>query len=225
VIRVAITTDRFGAAAPPFADRGLEPVPMPCIRFEPAGPQVLDRARQAALGADLLILTSARSVELLWPGGSMPGVDVAAVGEETAAAVTTRRGRVTVLGRSGLASLTDKMMDRLGSSRVVFPHAAGTDPVPLETLRARAAGLTEFEIYRMVPVAPGPFPVRVVAFASPSAVAGWFLSHDLEGLVVGVIGPATRAAVARHREPDVAAPHPSHRSLAQALASYLEVDH
>ena len=65
--------------------------------------------------------------------------------------------------------------------------------------------------------------MRAAVFASPSAVAGWLLSRDFDGLVVGVIGPTTWKAVARVRLPDVLASQPTHQTLAQALASYLEV--
>ena len=223
MIRVAITTDRFRAAAPDFRRLGLEPVGLPCIRVEPSDPGVLAQIRQAASLADFLVITSVRTLDILWPNGSMPAVEVGAVGERTAAAVAARGGRVVFLGRSGLAHLAQQMPGRLISSRVVFPHAVGSDQVALELLRARATHLREFEVYRSVPVAPGSAPVDAAAFASPSAVEGWHLSRALDGIVVGVIGPTTREAVAQHRPPDVMAARPSYRSLAQALASHLEV--
>jgi uroporphyrinogen-III synthase len=90
-------------------------------------------------------------------------------------------------------------------------------------LRSLVSDLDEQEIYRAVPVAPKPTPVHAVVFASPSAVTGWLLGRTFEDVVVGVIGPTTRAAVARYRVPEVVAPEPSHHSLARALTSYLEV--
>ncbi|MEX2653255.1 MAG: uroporphyrinogen-III synthase [Acidimicrobiia bacterium] len=223
MIRVAITTDRFQSAAPAFSRLGLEPVGLPCIRVEPSDLGVLAQAREAASLADLLVITSVRTLDLLWPDGSMPAVEVGAVGASTAAAVVARGGRVVMLGRSGLADLAEQTPDRLVSSRVVFPHAAGPDQVAVEVLRERAADFREFEVYHSVPVAPGSAPVEAAAFASPSAVKGWLLSRALDGIAVGVIGPTTREALARHRPPDVVAARPSHQSLAQALASYLEV--
>lgn len=223
MIWVAITTDRFEGVAPAFRRLGLDPVWLPCIRVEPAPAPELTRAREAASLAELLLISSVRTVDLLWPNGSMPAVEVAAVGESTAAAVVARGGRVVVSGRSGLAELANQASDRLASCRVVFPHAVGSDPVAMETLREQATDLREFEVYRTVPVAPESTEVRAVAFASPSAVKGWLLSRDFEGLVVGVIGPTTWEAVARERPPEVVAPQPSHQALARALASYLEV--
>jgi len=223
VTRVAITTDRFEKAASSYRRVGLEPVSLPCIRVQAAEDVVLAQAREAASMADLVLISSVRTLDVLWPNGSMPPLKVGAVGERTAAAVKAQGGRVMFLGRSGLADLVEIAADRLGSSRVVFPHAAGSDRVALKMLRQRATDLLEFDVYQTVPVAPGSAPVQAAIFASPSAVEGWLLSRDFDGLVVGVIGPTTWKAAARRRPPEVMASQPIHRALAQALASYLEV--
>jgi uroporphyrinogen-III synthase len=223
VIRVAITTDRFEGAASYFRPLGLGPVRVPCIRVEPAGADLLDRAREAALAADLLLITSVRTLDLLWPEGSMPAVEVAAVGERTAAAVQARGGRVVLTGQAGLAELALQTAERLASVRIAFPHAAGSDPVALGAIRAQAIEVQDFEVYRTIPVAPGSTRVEAVAFGSPSAVEGWLLSRDFDGLVIGVIGPTTWEAVARHRPPEVVAAQPSYQALAHSLATYLEV--
>jgi uroporphyrinogen-III synthase len=223
VIRVAITSDRFDSVAPEYLGVGLEPVPAPCVDVVAAGEEILTRAREAVTGADLLLITSARTVELLWPGGGMPPIGVVTVGAMSAAAVETAGGRVVVTGQSGLADLLDVAADELGAARVAFPHAVGTDPGLVASLRSLALDLYEHEIYRAIPVAPEPTPVQAVVFASPSAVNGWLLARDFEEVVVGVIGATTQAAVARYRVPEVIAPEPSHHSLARAMTSYLEV--
>ena len=223
MIRVAITTDRFEEAAPPFRRLGLEPVWLPCIRLDQADDRVFARAREAASLAELLLISSPRTLDLLWPTGSMPAVDVAAVGERTAAAVKARGGRVILSGRLGLVDLVAQTADRLASSRVAFPHAAGADPAALEAIREHATNLHEFEIYRTVAVAPESTHVQAAVFGSPSAVDGWLLSRDFDRIVVGVIGPTTREAVARHRSPEVVATEPTYQALAQSLSSYLEV--
>jgi uroporphyrinogen-III synthase len=223
VIRVAVTTDRFDAAAPHFAEVGLDPVSLPCIQIEPADEAVLTQARHAALGADLLLITSIRTLDLLWPDAQLPGVAVAAVGEATAAAVVSRGGRVVEVGSVGLSALTTKASNRLGGSRVVFPRSEGSDHQALEELRAKAGQLAEYEVYRVIPIAPDRAPVEAAVFASPSAVEGWLLGRDFRDIVVGVIGPTTRRAVSRRRPPNVISPDPSHRALARAMASYLEV--
>ncbi|HSK07527.1 MAG TPA: uroporphyrinogen-III synthase [Acidimicrobiia bacterium] len=221
--RVAITTDRFDAVAPEYSDLGLEPVSVPCVDVAVAGEEVLARAREAASDADLVLITSARTVALLWPRAAMAGTGAITVGGASAAAVEAAGGRVILSGRSGLANLVDGAGDVLRGARVVFPHAAGTDPGLLARLRGLVTDLEEQVIYRAVPVAPGQTPVDAVVFASPSAVTGWRLARDFDGVVVGVIGPTTQAAVARYRLPEVVAPEPSHHSLALALTSYLEV--
>jgi uroporphyrinogen-III synthase len=223
VTRVAITTDRFDSVAPVYLGVGLEPVPAPCVDVVVAVEGILTRAREAASDADLLLITSARTVELLWPRGGMPPTGVVTVGATSAAAVEAAGGRVVVTGQSGLADLLDGAAELLSGARVVFPHAAGTDPGLVARLRSLVSDLEEQEIYRAVPIAPEPTPVDAVVFASPSAVTGWLLARDFEDVVVGVIGPTTRAAVARHRMPEVIAPEPSHHSLARALRSHLEV--
>ena len=221
--RVAITTDRFDSVAPEYIGFGLEPVPVPCVDVVAAGEEALTRARRAVSAADLVLITSARTVDLLWPLGAMPGTGAVTVGAASAAAVEAAGGRVVVAGRSGLADLSDGAAHVLGAARVAFPHAAGTDPGLVARLRSLVSDLEEQEIYRAVPIGPDSTPVHAVVFASPSAVTGWLLARDFEDVVVGVIGPTTQAAVGRHRIPDVIAPEPSHHSLARALTSYLEV--
>lgn len=223
MIRVAITTDRFGSVASSFARLGMKPLPTPCIRVVPADEDTLDRARRSAIRAELLLITSVRTLDFLWPSDPMPAVAVAAVGERTATEVRARGGWVVAEGRSGLADLAESYSGLLGSSCVVFPHAAGSIPTALATLREVATDLDEFGVYRTVPIPPPMTSAEAVAFASPTAVEGWLLTRRLEGLVVGVIGPTTSAAVASHRVPEVVAPHPSHHAMAQALASYMEV--
>jgi uroporphyrinogen-III synthase len=223
VTRVAITTDRFDSVAPVYSGLGLEPVPVPCVDVVAAGEEVLTRAREAVSGADLVVITSARTVDLLWPLGAMSGTRAVTVGAASAVAVEAAGGRVALTGRSGLADLLDVAADELGAARVAFPHAVGTDPGLVASLRSLALDLYEHEIYRAIPVAPEPTPVQAVVFASPSAVNGWLLARDFEEVVVGVIGATTQAAVARYRVPEVIAPEPSHHSLARAMTSYLEV--
>lgn len=231
-MRVAITTDRFDTVGAPFRRCGLEPVALPCVRIEPVAAEVLAETRKAAELCDLLLITSARTVELLWPNGSMPASPVAAVGERTAASVAAHGGRLVLTGRAGLADLIDQLGSSLETSAIVFPHAGGASSgtnnstllrADFETLRGRAAKLVEFEVYQTTSLAPGPDAVTAVAFSSPSAVQGWHLSRSLDTLVIGVIGPTTRLAVAAHRPPEVVAPQPCHDSLARAMASYLEV--
>ncbi|HJU52350.1 MAG TPA: uroporphyrinogen-III synthase [Acidimicrobiia bacterium] len=219
-MRVAITTDRFDSVAPLYREAGLEPIWLPCVRVEPASDEVLDRARQVAASAELLMLSSARTVDWLWPHGGVPSVDAVAVGSAAAKTFSERGGRVVLTGNSGLADLAAKASTRLATNRVVFPRSADTDPDVLWIIRQLAPDLVEFEVYRTQPIPPEDIEVRAVAFASPSAVVGWHLSRDLVDLAVGAIGPTTSAALSQ--PPDVVARSPSHRALAQALKSHME---
>jgi uroporphyrinogen-III synthase len=223
VIPVAITTDRFEEASRPFRQLGLEPVGLPCIRVEAAAAACLDQAREASRAAGLLVVSSVRTLDLLWPKRPMPAVPVAAVGDRTAAAVKERGGHVVTVGRAGLAELAAEAAELLAARKTVFPHAEGADLLGLAALRKLATDLLEFEVYRTVPVAPGFTRVLAAAFGSPSAVEGWLLSRHLDDLVIGVIGSTTARAVGRHRSPEVIAPHPTYQALARSLASYLEV--
>jgi uroporphyrinogen-III synthase len=223
VIRVAVTTDRFSKVAPYFARAGLEPISTPCIHVIPATAGALARARVAAGEADLMVVTSARTVALLWPAGGMPSCDIAVVGPGTAKAVTAAGGRVVTTGRGGIADLVDAVADSLHGRQVVVLRAAGTDPVALRRLLALAPALEDHVVYRVVPIGPEGTAVDAVAFASPSAVEGWLLTRSLNDLVVGVIGDTTAEAVASHRDPDVVASQPSFPALARALGSLLEV--
>jgi uroporphyrinogen-III synthase len=222
-MRVALTTDRFDRVAPLYVAAGLDPISLPCVKVTPASDDVLARARAAAASADIMILSSPRTIDWLWPERPLPSVDVIAVGTATASAVTERGGRVVLTGNSGLARLATGASTLLGKNRVVFPRSADSDPGALRVIRQLAPSLLEFEVYRTQPIAPRNIQVRSVAFASPSAVAGWHVARNLFGLVVGVIGATTSAAVSRHRPPDVIASSPSHWALARALASHMEV--
>lgn len=219
---VAITNDRFETVARTYVENGLEPVAIPCVHVEPAGEQVLGDAREAAADAELILISSARTVDLLWPHGPMPDVDVAAVGESSANATRRAGGRVAVTGRSGLLDLIDNISGRLRRARVVFPHAGGTDLAATTRLREVAGAIEEHVVYRTAPIAALDTDVDAAAFASTSAVQGWLLTRGLDDVVVGVIGKTTAAAVERVRPPDVVAPRPAHRSLAVALNQHLE---
>ena len=220
--KVAVTTDRFEEVADSYRRQGLTPISMPTIRVEPAEPDVLDAAREAAEGAALMLATSPRTIRMLWPHGEMPPIPVAAVGEVTSTAVVDAGGRPTIVGRAGLADLVDLMMQAGVPDRIVFPRAAGSATELLSPLVREGVEILAFDVYRSVPVAPaGDLGVEAATFASPSAVEGWILGRDFDGLVLAVIGATTEAALLQHASVAVVAPRPSHEAMAIALASYL----
>lgn len=224
MIRVGVTSDSFAAVASGYTAAGLEPVALPCIRIVPAPPREMARARARALRADLLMITSPRVVSLLWPNGRMPDVDTAVVGPSTASRVEQAGGRPSVVGDAGLARLAELIVGRTDGRTVVIAHAAGSDPAAMARLRELVPDLEEHPVYSTVPIAPGADSVDAVAFASPSAVAGWALSRSFDDVVLGAIGTTTASALASHRTPDVVAGRPSHLALAEAIASFMEVN-
>ena len=194
---VAITTaaDRFEEAARPFALLEFTPVPLPCITIEVADEDLLAGARVTATGVDLLFATSARAIRLLWPDGNMPPVPVAAVGAATARAVTEAGGNVAVIGTGGGLDLVARVRELGGVRRALYPHAGGTDPAVLDALRVSVPVVSTIPVYETVPIAPATDPVDAVAFASASAVDGWFLTRDTAGMIVAAIGGPTADAL------------------------------
>jgi uroporphyrinogen-III synthase len=222
--RVALTTtpDREEALGQSLRQKGLQPVSLPCIEVIAAAASVLESAREAAASCDLIVLTSARVVEVLWPAGDMPPMNVAAVGALTAAAANEAGGLVTFVGSGGGADLATDLVDSLRGRQVAFPHAAGADPATLETLRRAGARVTAQPIYETRPVAPDLDEVEAVVFGSPTAVEGWHLSRTLDDLVVGAVGHTTTEALSRWG----AAPHlipetPSFHRLVDLVAGEL----
>lgn len=222
--RIALTTtpDRAPGLAPLCEEHGLEPVRLPCIEFSPADEDVLDQARRRSTQADWLVVTSSRAISALWPNGEMPDVPVAAVGPATAQTVTNAGGRPVVVGDGGADELIDLIADRLHGASIVFPHAARAGTNTIEALESAGASVDARAVYEIHPVPPEADPVDSVVFGSPTAVHGWLLSRDLEGLAVGAIGRTTAEALAEFAvAADVEPSHPSFEALIAAMAEHL----
>lgn len=218
MIRVAVTTsaDRQERVGGLMRTVGLQPVALPCIEIRTAEPSILDAARRAAEQADAIVLTSARTVSVLWEN-RMPSTPVWAVGPATAAAVRRRNGRVVHVGSTGAAALADQVAP--GSEAVVaYPHAAGSDERVGERLAARVDRVVEHIVYAAEPVVPGDDAVDAIAFLSPSAVIGWMGRRSTDGLVVGAIGNTTAQALRDHGvQPDVVPPSPDLVRMARGI--------
>ncbi|MFP4553489.1 MAG: uroporphyrinogen-III synthase [Actinomycetota bacterium] len=222
--RIALTTtpDRAARLVSLCEEHGLEPVGLPCIELVPADEEVLEQARRQVAQADWLVVTSSRAISVLWPNGEMPDVPVAAVGPATAQAVTTAGGRPAVVGGGGVDELIDLIAERLRGVSVVFPHAAGAGTNTIEALEVAGASVDARAVYEIRSVPPADDAVDAVAFGSPTAVHGWLLSRDLEGLVVGAIGETTAGALEEFAvTADVEPPHPSFEGLIVAMAEHL----
>jgi uroporphyrinogen-III synthase len=218
-VRVAVTTapDRAGAVTEVLEAAGLRAVLLPCIQVEAMSEEHIEPIRRRAVAADALILTSPRTVSILWPAGSMPRVPAFCVGPATAQAVERAGGVVGYVGRGGAADLAeDAPLDGL---RVVFPHSAGTDLRVVDRIRSRVAGLEHTVVYHTRPRPPSHEPVDAVLFGSPSAVEGWLMGRSLDGIVVAAIGATTaRHLTERGHRPHVTADPPDYREAARLLA-------
>lgn len=218
---VALTTTakRAEELGPLAREEGLRPVVLPCIEVAPAPESVLEQARRSAAGSDWLLVTSARTVEFLWPLGQIPEVEVAAVGTRTAEAVTNAGGAVSLVGDSGSIALFSDLVTLVENATVCFAHGRGADLSKMALLEEAARTVSTWEIYATKPIPPALDPVDAVAFGSPSAVEGWSRSRSFEEVVVGAIGETTGEAVSdRGHHPDVVAGRPDYSELLERLA-------
>jgi uroporphyrinogen-III synthase len=222
--RIALTStaDRSAELASMVTRAGLVPVVLPCIEYLPAEASVLERARHRAAICDWLVVTSSRTVTTLWPEGAMPDVAVGAVGSATAAAVRTAGGDPAVVGEAGSADLFETMAPLISGRSVFFPHAGGADRSGIGILRAIGAVVETMAVYDVEPIAPVGDAVDAVVFGSPTAVAGWFLSRRLDGLLVGAVGATTASALEELGVvPDVVPDQPSLDTLIALIAEKL----
>lgn len=201
---------------------GLRPVLLPCVRIQVGSDADLARARAAAEEADLLVLTSSRALDVLWPATEVPSTPIATLSTVAAATAQERGGRVTYTGTGIPAEFIDFLVRRAAGKRVAYPHCEDADPRVVLALADVASDLVAVSVYGWVPVPPPPDPVEAVAFETPLAVEGWAQARDFEGLLVAAIGPGTAAALRRHaRAPDVFTRRPSFGLLAETLAGAL----
>jgi uroporphyrinogen-III synthase len=221
---VALTTtaNRAVELAPVARAHGLRPVVLPCIEVVPARESVLEEARRSAAASDWLLVTSARTVEYLWPHGRFPEVEVAAVGAATAAAVTDAGGTVRLVGSSGSIDLISVLVAMVEDATVCFPHGRGADISKGQSLAEAGGKVSTWEVYTTESMPPALDPVDAVAFGSPSAVDGWSQSRDFAGVAVGAIGKTTAMALSgRGHSVDVVADPPEYGKLLEQLSSSL----
>ncbi len=222
-IRVAVTTsaDRASGMSAELVAAGLQPIVLPCVELRTSPPSVLARARAAAEEADLLILASARPLDLLWPSGPLPATPVAAVRASTASKVAERGGKVVAVGEGERPlEFAESLVEHVTGLSVAFPHASSTDPRAIVTIADAAAACATICVYSVAAAAPGPDVVEAVVFQSPASVHGWAMTRSFDAHVVACNGRATRSALTDHaRDPDVFVPDHDYSSLASALAA------
>lgn len=193
--RVGVTTaaDGAGRQVEALARVGLEGVALPCVEVVICGH--LEEIRRAVSSAELAVVTSPRTVRILWPKGGMPPIPVAAVGPRTAEAVGAAGGTVAIIGRGGAADLAARLAGTVGGVDVVFPRARAADPETETKLREAGAQVQAFVVYETIPVPPPPDPVELALFGSPSAVEGWVMSRSLHDITPVAMGATTAAAI------------------------------
>jgi uroporphyrinogen III methyltransferase / synthase len=248
-VLVPRTKEQAASVSERLRSYGAVPQVVPTISVEPPrAPQQMERAIKGLVTGryQWIAFTSANAVravrEKLEEYGldarAFAGIKVAAVGEQTAAALGDFGIKPDLVPDSeqsseGLAAAWppyDDVLDPI--NRVLLPRA----DIATETLVARLTGLgweaEDVTAYRTVRAAPPPAPIReaikgggfdAVLFTSSSTV------RNLIGIagkphavtVVAVIGPQTAQTAAEYGlRVDVTAPKPSATALVDALAEH-----
>ncbi|WP_419918962.1 uroporphyrinogen-III C-methyltransferase [Candidatus Poriferisocius sp.] len=215
--RIVVTRaqPRASALAAELRRRGAETVELPTIAFEP--PDDLDLMARAAAqvgGYDWVVFTSptgvARFLEQLRDARDLGGVQVAAIGPGTAAALAERNVIADLVPGRFVAEALLEAMPR-GPGRVLIPRAETARDVLPEGLAAAGWDVDVVPVYRTVAPPPDPTaPARlagaeVITFTSSSTVTNFVDIHGTGGVppVVATIGPIT-TATARNRGLEVA---------------------
>lgn len=217
-MRVAVTTsaDSFEVVAQSFRAVSLEPVPAPCIAVHAVDAAALSEVRALVERIGAVIVTSARTVGIVW-GNRVPDVAFVTVGAASTAAVVAAGGRVELEGEGGLADLVH-LLNGFSGPAIVFPHATGSDP---GLLMGTSTPIHSRPVYYTEPIRPPDVAVDAVAFGSPSAVDGWFIRGGTDGMVVAAIGETTSRRLQEFGvRSDVVPNRPGFAEMAQSLAEY-----
>ncbi len=248
-VLVPRTKEQAAGVSQRLREYGAVPEEVPTIAVEPPRtPQQMERAVKGLVTGryQWVAFTSANAVRAVrerfeeygLDARAFAGVKVAAVGEQTSAALLKFGIRPDLVpdknqSAEGLAAVWppyDDVLDPI--NRVLLPRA----DIATETLLARLVDLgweaEDVTAYRTVRAAPPPAPIReaikgggfdAVLFTSSSTV------RNLVGIagkphavtVIGVIGPQTaRTAAEFGLRVDVTAPRPSMTALVDAMAEY-----
>lgn len=187
-----------------------------------------------------LVLTSANAVERLAgairDGRDLAGVQLAAVGDATAAALAARGLQADLVPeqRTGAALAAalpgPPATGDGGPARILYPRAGDARPELADGLRARGWAVDEVVAYRTVAVAAAGLPpasldaaraADVVTLASPSAVEAYLAAVGRPTGAVACIGPVTAEAACRAGlAVDVVADRAGSEELVQALVRW-----
>ena len=169
--------------------------------------------------ADVLIVTSARTVAMLAPAG-IPPLPIITVGPVTAMAVADAGGSVAWIGSNGIRHLANEAKHLLAGKRIVIAGAANTARANSEELEHAGGSVLSVPLYTTVAVSPPDDLVDAVVFGSPTAVTGWLTSRELSDVLIGAIGPTTAMALrGRGFEPDVVPQRPGFTNTIELVAA------
>ncbi len=210
--RIVVTRAQPQAAelAAELRRRGTEAIELPAIAFEP--PKDLDRLMQVAAdvgGYDWLVFTSptgvARFFEHLRDARSLGGVQVAAIGPATAAALAEHNVVADLIPEQYVAeALLEALREAVGPDgpgRVLIPRAETARDVLPDGLAAAGWDVDVVPAYRTVAPAPDPAAAALLAdadaitFTSSSTVTNFAAAYGTDSApeVVASIGPITTA--------------------------------
>jgi len=219
-MRLGLTTtsDRIRTLMPEVSKLGFDPVSLPCIRVD-AVPGGIEKLAAAVDDADALVVTSARTVAMLVPGG-LPPLPIVAVGRETAAAAKNAGRTVAWVGSGGVHHLARDAQHVLAGKKIVLAGASNTARASAAALEMAGSSVVSIELYTTVSIAPPHSAVDAVVFGSPTAVTGWLISRELSGLLIGAIGPTTASSLRGHGvEPDAVPDRPGFVNTIEQLAA------
>ena len=246
-VLVPRTKEQAGPLSTALRRFGAEAVEVPTISVEPPRtPQQMDKAIQGLVSGRYLwvVFTSANAVRAVaekfteygLDARALAGIKVAAVGEQTALALSRLGVNPDLVPSSEQSSAGlvaewpayDPVFDPI--DRVFLPRADIATESLVTGLHQLGWQVDDITAYRTVRAAPPSPEVRdaiksggfdAVVFTSSSTVRNLvgIAGKPHQGTVVAVIGPATEQAALEHGlRVDVISPEPSITALARALA-------
>ena len=215
--RVVVTRPRTqaGELARCLEDAGAEVVLFPTIAIgPPTNPAALERAVDTAGSHDWLVFTSVNGVRTFFEVmdrlgrdlRELAGVQIAAIGPETAAELGRRMLRPAVVPEEFRA---EGLLAALGETairgkRILLPRAAGARDILPATLAARGAVVEEVQAYRAV--VPDDLDVESMraALREGSIDALTFTSSSTVANFLRLVGPEVIEAIVRTGRPVIA---------------------
>ncbi len=223
VLGVTTTIDRFEQLAPELDRLGLDLdlVSLPCIKIE-LRPEVLNDLYSQGASTEAIVLSSARAASLI-DFSRLDSIPVLAVGPRTAASAKQAGAQVTWTGSGGMAELATEAGRWIKSRRVLVVGASNRLQERSRSLEKAGASVTSVPLYTTLAIAPPKTQIEGVIFGSPTAVEGWYLSRDLRGLQVAVLGQEPAQSVrSRGVTPDLISTIPSFVSAVTQLTKLIQ---